>query len=120
MSDVKDGSSNTIAMAETTCDFYNGYGNAWGYRGYVMTGVDPCVGSCACGVAIGINSWACYPYLTSPTPGRLGSWGQMGSLHPGGATALFADGSVQFLSETTDVIILDRMAAKSDGSVVVP
>jgi len=40
------------------------------------------------------------------------------SQHPGGVLALFADGSIHFLADTTDVMILARLAAKADGQPV--
>src|SRR5439155_17387544 len=75
---VTDGTSNTIMIAESTLQVYNGRCNPWAYRGWVQVGVDPGVRA--------INSW---DYPTSPPPppvyGRLGSWAWMGSLHPAGA-----------------------------------
>jgi prepilin-type processing-associated H-X9-DG protein len=41
------------------------------------------------------------------------------SVHPGGAHALFADGSVQFLNESLDIAILRALAARNDGQVTV-
>jgi prepilin-type N-terminal cleavage/methylation domain-containing protein/prepilin-type processing-associated H-X9-DG protein len=113
--DVVDGLSNTIAMAETTYDVYNGRCPAWGYRGWVMTGVDPGYGK--------INDWT-YTSSTlgviTPIVGRLGSWGRPGSLHPGGCNFLLADGSVHFLPEGTASLVLQRLAAMADGAVVPP
>lgn len=40
------------------------------------------------------------------------------SFHTGGVTAVMGDGSVRFISDTTDVIILKWMAGASDGNVV--
>jgi len=75
-----------------------------------MIGVDP-----GCG---GINVWAWPGIIANPVPGQLHSWGLMGSLHPGGAHAMLADGSVHFLNETTDVTLLEHLSAMADGSVV--
>jgi len=47
--------------------------------------------------------------------GRLASYSNVGSLHPGGAQVVLADGSVHFLSEDTDTTILERLSAYSDG-----
>jgi prepilin-type N-terminal cleavage/methylation domain-containing protein/prepilin-type processing-associated H-X9-DG protein len=104
---VIDGLSNTIAMAETTYDVYNGTCPAWAYRGWVQTGIDP---------SAGINDWT---YPTAPTVyGRLGSWGRMGSLHTGGANALLGDGSVRFFSDGTDRTTLHKLSTMAGGEVI--
>ncbi|MBX6316325.1 MAG: DUF1559 domain-containing protein [Isosphaeraceae bacterium] len=105
---ITDGTSNTIAMAEKTLDVYNGDASPWLYRGWVQTGADP---------TQGINRWI---YTTPATLkyGRLGSWGWIGSLHPGGCNVLRADGSVVFLKETINRVLLQRLAPMADGSIV--
>jgi len=42
------------------------------------------------------------------------------SAHPGGAVALFADGSVHFLADDTQVLALKRLATRDDSGVIVP
>ena len=107
---VRDGTSNTVALAETTCDCWCGGGTAWGYRGWAMAGV---------AVATGINVWTFASYgPPDPYPGRVGQWTDVGSQHPGGAHAVMADGSVHFLSETTDLVILAKLSAMADGEMV--
>jgi prepilin-type N-terminal cleavage/methylation domain-containing protein/prepilin-type processing-associated H-X9-DG protein len=108
LTDVGDGLSNTLAFGETTLEVYNGRTASWGYRGWVMTGVDP---------RYGINNWDFSP-VAPPKYGRLGSWGRAGSLHPGGANFCLGDGSVRFLSENTNVTLLTRLGYMADGSVV--
>lgn len=105
---IRDGTSNTVAVAETTLDVLNGEAAGWGYRAWVMTGID---------LASGINRW---DWVTRPDPvvGELGSWGRMGSLHPGGAHVLMADGSTHFISEYTNTTTLERLAAMNDGNPV--
>src|SRR5262249_28980450 len=96
VADVTDGLSHTIMLAEATLEVYNGRCTPWGYRGWVQVGVNP---------GNGINIWA---YGTvPPVYGRLGSWSYMGSLHPNGANAAFADGSVHFFQESTDRTLLN-------------
>ena len=108
MSNVRDGLSNTAAFGETTYNVFNGKGNTWGFRGWVDVGVD---------IANGINVWA-FTNNTNPTPGKLGSWGWAGSLHPGGAHIVMGDGSVHFLSQSTNSTILTRLSTMADGLVV--
>jgi prepilin-type N-terminal cleavage/methylation domain-containing protein/prepilin-type processing-associated H-X9-DG protein len=104
---ITDGSSNTLMMGETTYDVHNGRTASWGYRGWVMTGIDP---------AAGINDWS-YPTAGFvPRVGRLGSWGRAGSLHPGGAMFCFGDGSVRFIPQTTTVTILTQLGWMNDGT----
>lgn len=105
LAEIADGTSNTVAVAETTLDVFNGNTPAWGYRGWVMIGVD---------LGQGINRW---DFTTLPTPkrGRLGAWGRPGSLHPGGCNMLIADGSVRFFPENLDIASLNSLAAMADG-----
>ena len=110
VADVRDGTSNTIAMAERTYDVYNGPCSAWGYRAWVMVGVDV-------GDGYGINVWANAAYGDESIPGRLLTWASAGSLHPGGAHVLLADGSVEFVNENTDTVILEKLSAMADGQI---
>jgi prepilin-type N-terminal cleavage/methylation domain-containing protein/prepilin-type processing-associated H-X9-DG protein len=117
LADCKDGASNTIMVCETTLDVINGNGNCWGYRGWVMNGIDP---ACKQQSGRGINIWfrAGRPELR--TPGQLGSWGWPGSNHPGGSHFVFADGSVHFLSESTSFNVLTTLARYQDGVALPP
>lgn len=115
--DVTDGTSTTFAMAETLYDVYNGRCPAWAYRGWVMVGVDA--------GAFGFNVWERVPSPTddprwppNPRRGQLASWGYLGSLHPGGAHVMFADGSVHFLDQDMNTTIRAGMATMAGGEVV--
>jgi prepilin-type N-terminal cleavage/methylation domain-containing protein len=108
--DVTDGTSNTVAVIETLYDVYNGECAGWGYRGWVMVGVD--LGNYR------INRWD-YPTLATPRKGQLGSWGHPGSLHPDGVQVALADGSVRFLSQSLDTVTKTRLVTMSEGEAVV-
>jgi type II secretory pathway pseudopilin PulG len=107
---LRDGSSHTAMICETTLDVFNGEGVAWGYRAHTMIGVD---------LTLGINDWD-FAASTADVPrvGRLGRWGTVGSLHSGGCYIVLADGSVKFLTESTDFVTLTRLALIADGQVV--
>jgi prepilin-type processing-associated H-X9-DG protein len=110
LTDVTDGTSNTIAFGERTLEVYNGRCSGWAFRGWVQVGVDP---------SYGLNIW----YYASRNPPQLpvgtsGSWQYAGSLHPGGANFCFADGSVHFIPQATGTTVLARLSAMADGTVV--
>ena len=108
VADVTDGTTNTLMVGETTMEVRNGESNAWGYRGWVQTGVDP---------RGGLNSWY-IPSGGEPQRGNLRSWGMAGSLHPGGAHFLMGDGSTRFFSENVSNTVFVQLARMGDGSVV--
>lgn len=111
LDDVKDGTSNTLMMGETTRDVYNGGTNAWGYRGHVMVGLNL--------VSYPINRfWYSTASPQELPQGKLGSWSYAGSLHTGGAHFLLADGSVHFMSENIDTTTRQNLARMSDGKVI--
>jgi prepilin-type N-terminal cleavage/methylation domain-containing protein/prepilin-type processing-associated H-X9-DG protein len=121
INDVKDGTSNTFMLGETTVEpRCNGWGPTWGYRGWVMTGLDPQRTTSG----QGINDWSLVASWTTcgtpggpnpPRPGRLGDWGRVGSLHSGGANFAFGDGSVRFVRENVPATTLRLVALIADG-----
>ena len=113
VTDIVDGSSNTILVAE--CAGRNqgwemgklqgslGETGAWANPGNVITisGFDPVTGTTPGPVAVnGCNSQNVYAF------------------HTGGANALFGDGSVQFLSTSTSIDTLYSLVTRSSGEVV--
>jgi prepilin-type N-terminal cleavage/methylation domain-containing protein/prepilin-type processing-associated H-X9-DG protein len=110
ISTVTDGLSNTFAMAEKTLEVYNGDGSPWFYRGWVQLGGDL--------TYLGVNIWTYPSNPTGKVYGRLSSWQNVGSLHPGGCNVLRGDGSVTFLKESTSLIVMQRLQAMADGAIV--
>jgi prepilin-type N-terminal cleavage/methylation domain-containing protein len=110
LTDVKDGTSNTFMLGETTLNVYNGVAPTWGYRGWVMTGIDPDHWQ-----PRGINDWTYASVNLTPIVGRLGNWGTPGSLHVGGCFFALGDGSVRFVSENAAKNTLRMMATIAEG-----
>ncbi|WP_197169410.1 DUF1559 domain-containing protein [Novipirellula galeiformis] len=109
MRDVLDGTSNSIAIAETIRNQWDGIPQTWGYAKWVGNGVDP-------SYTYGINYLR---YSTNPLlPYKLGSYETSGSLHTGGAQFTFGDGSVHFLTDSIDLTTLQRLTYISDGQVI--
>ena len=44
--------------------------------------------------------------------------GGFGSMHPGGINALFADGSLRYLSQTLDAKVLEHFGSRNDGQLI--
>jgi len=113
LTDIKDGTSNTFAMAEGTLDVFDGSRAAWAYRGWVMTGLYP---------DQGINvrvypSWHAQAGQKLPDPGQSSEWWNPGSLHTGGANFLRGDGSVTFVADSVDTPTLVALSKMADGVV---
>ncbi|MFH1920919.1 MAG: DUF1559 domain-containing protein [Planctomycetota bacterium] len=115
--DITDGTSNVVAVCETLRSTWNGVSQTWAYAKWVGNGVD-------LQYSRGINFNLCCAWDSPPfqragaRSSRLGDWSTAGSLHPGGAQFTLGDGSVRFISETTNQAVLNRLAYIADGNPV--
>jgi prepilin-type N-terminal cleavage/methylation domain-containing protein/prepilin-type processing-associated H-X9-DG protein len=108
--DAKDGSSNSVFVAEALRSVYNGVPNTWGHAAWVCHGID-----------LGwqkINEWGYNVVWGIPIAkvGRLMTWGAAGSAHPGGCHVLMGDGAVRFLSENINDTTRVNLSRHRDGN----
>ena len=115
IADIRDGTSNTLALGERAHEL-----RLWTKGAYYTGGPDKevCVFS-AKNIRWPINSdpqTLCYLDCSG---GRTCVFNDVffGSRHPGGTHFLLADGSVQFLNETINLEILQEMATIAGGEV---
>jgi prepilin-type processing-associated H-X9-DG protein len=119
LSDIHDGTSNTIAIGESKQDHANGLGPYWGcgtyasVMGYVPVKTDPA----AIKWNINFPYGPCPGQTTGTTPQCQGPGG-FGSWHTGGANFVFCDGSVHFLSDNITYEVLWNLATYSGGEPV--
>jgi prepilin-type N-terminal cleavage/methylation domain-containing protein len=111
--DVRDGTSQSVMLSETTLTVYNGVTAMWGYANHTSSGID-------FGYANGINEWICCNW-DMPTPnarannGHVAHWGAPGSAHEGGCHVAMGDGAVRFISENIDRVTQVRLATIADN-----
>lgn len=113
MTDIIDGSSNTIAMGEAlTYSASGGYTSSyWNYWCHTNSLWRTC--------AIPINAHAPAPPLNQCyAASDFGNNFNYNSNHAGGASVVFADGSVHFLSATIDVPTYWGLATIQGGETV--
>lgn len=116
--DISDGTTNTVAVVETTRDVDDGDGQVWACASHVGTGINLDAPNSA-GV---INQFTCCtwrtPAMATTQFGRLGEWGEPGSTHTGGLHILMADGAVRFLSQNVDRTTQQRLSRIADGNTL--
>jgi len=112
ISDIRDGTSNTIAIGEIRprCSWHARDG--WMHVNSLWF---------ATTCPINHNNCPDSPNFDAGCAGDSGAWAcDMGfkSRHVGGALFAFADGSVQFLTENIDYVTYQKLGARRDGEVV--
>lgn len=124
--DITDGTSNTLAVAEQSGaivdqngarrrDIRSNYYGGW--NGHTSTSV-PAWGWGGSPWGSGTSTIRYQINLNSAPAGADNTWDANTILtaeHPGGIQATRADGSVEFIAETIDMLILRKMASKQDG-----
>jgi prepilin-type N-terminal cleavage/methylation domain-containing protein len=105
MRDVRDGTSNTVMMAEQTREKQSGVSSTWAARQHV-----------AMGVHFGADWRKINDFRGSPNATH--TWMSAGSLHTGGMQVVLGDGSVRFISENIDQTTQTRLMYMADGAVL--
>lgn len=118
--DISDGTSNTVMVGER-CLGPNGVRSGTGvlrdYTGGIWAGIPKDATSnvnnhvSLCGEKAGVD--ARFRKINSRDSNN-----SLASTHTGGCQFVFADGSIQFISENADNIFIDRIADRADGGVV--
>jgi prepilin-type N-terminal cleavage/methylation domain-containing protein len=128
MTEISDGTSNTVMIGERPPDNTTEFGwmwVAWGYDGFGFG-----AGDCLLGVRERIPSWnSSAPALyRAGSPTNPSDWDHYWSLHPGGAMWAVGDGSVRFISYSAgaavvtqingiNVTMLEVLASRAGGEV---
>lgn len=129
MTDITDGTSNTLMFGETSSAIgrtliKNWWGlQPWTWGFYSYDSFPHPTDNPA-----GTTKWGCLTldsklvkYPIGYTGGGTGSWltneTPFTSNHTGGANVAFCDGSVRFLAKTTDVNLLKQLATRAGGEV---
>jgi len=114
--DITDGTSNTVAVAETTRQIKSQQPSMWSTAGWSAMGIN------FQSSTVGINQYRCCAWdgFTSAgsVVGRNGSAGFPGSAHIGGIHVLLADGSVRFVTENIDTLTRQLLARIGDDQTI--
>lgn len=120
--DVRDGTSNTIAVAETSDWCVTSATGELECRSDCFSGFQ--MGTALDGTGRSFNMTTVLHRVNEKSGTALGVGGNCGpnspiqSVHSGGACVGLVDGSVQFLSETIQIQTLYNLANRDDGNVV--
>jgi prepilin-type processing-associated H-X9-DG protein len=121
LSDITDGTSNTIMMGEVRQACISQTWISWGWADtealwYATTAPInyPC---CPDDLAVDTASNPCTWYRTANAQNWNSFFG-FKSKHTGGAHFALCDGSVRFISQNIDINLYQRLGAKSDGQVI--
>jgi prepilin-type N-terminal cleavage/methylation domain-containing protein len=127
---VEDGSSNTILLAEKAVEAKNwtvSSASPWPYwevYGY-YTGADWPVMRMFGALILGSSSpnrevavLGDDEVRSHVAPGGTSNEFGFGSAHPGVINSVFGDGSVQTITNSADLLILDQLGKRADGSIV--
>jgi prepilin-type N-terminal cleavage/methylation domain-containing protein/prepilin-type processing-associated H-X9-DG protein len=106
LEEILDGSSNTLLVGERRLEADLGW--ASGTRATLRNTGTPINPTRMAG-RVGA------PAATPPAPNFVGGFS---SYHPGGANVVFGDGSVRFLKDSIDAVILGRLGNRGDGEVI--
>ena len=108
MQDIRDGTSQTVMLCESTLDVKSGVCNTWAYAKWQGVGNDI--------AALEINRWLLS--ATNNAPGSVAVWGTPGSQHPGGCHVALADASVRFLNQNLNSTTRTRLGLIADRSPI--
>lgn len=118
--DISDGTTNSLLIGESRYLQLQGGTPGWGatWASSFYRGSDMSSGPMYTTVVAIVNA----PNSTPSDPGNGYTQGtmnnQLGSRHTGGAHTTLADGSVRFLSDSMDMIVMRALARKSDGQPI--
>jgi prepilin-type N-terminal cleavage/methylation domain-containing protein len=116
MSDITDGTSNTIALGEIRPNCADHHNNGWHHGNALWTSTIPPINFNTCRGEVGGS-----PATGARTCNSFDVWMTsqgFKSKHVGGAQFVLGDGSVHFISNSVDYVTYQRLGARSDGAVI--
>jgi prepilin-type N-terminal cleavage/methylation domain-containing protein/prepilin-type processing-associated H-X9-DG protein len=113
MTEISDGTSNTILVAEDAGrpQFYNASGREFDPVGKEGGWADP-------NGAFSLDGANPDGSIPGPCPLNCSNNSEMYSFHPNGASAVFADGSVHFLTKSISLCVLAKLVTRAGGEVL--